>query len=84
MGYISDIKNVLIVILVIIIIFLSQCNGGRGGGVGPGTIISDTIIEWDTVTFEKEVYIPKWKTKTETIVDTITETDTITLPIDTA
>lgn len=84
MGYISDIKNILIVILVIIIIFLSQCNGRRGGGVEPGRIISDTIIEWDTVTFEKEVYIPKWKTKTETIIETITQTDTITLPIDTA
>ena len=42
---------------------MSQCNGGGGDVVTEPKVITETKTVWDTVEIEKEVYIPKWKTK---------------------
>lgn len=68
------IQSIIIVILIIIILFMSQCNGG-GNNVSEPKIITKTETVWETVEIEKEVYVPKWKTKV------ITEYVTVEVPV---
>ena len=44
-------------------------------------VITNVEIKWDTVTINKEVYIPKWKTKV--ITEYQSDTVLINAPIDT-
>ena len=78
--YFGNIKNIIILVLIIIIIFLRQCSGG-GVEDTPSepTIITKTETKYDTVTVDKKIYVPKWKTKIVTQVDSIL----VNTPIDT-
>ena len=63
------IQSIVIVILVIVILLMSQCNGGEV--ITEPKIITRTTTVWDTVEVEKEVYVPKWRTKVVTKYDTV-------------
>ena len=78
--YFGNIKNIIILVLIIIIIFLRQCSGG-GVEDTPSepTIITKTETKYDTVTVDKKIYVPKWKTKIVTKIDSIL----VNTPIDT-
>lgn len=75
--FFNNIQTLLIVVLVAIILFTRSCSGGKTS-VEP-KIITKVETRWDTVNIVKEVYIPKWKTKIITQVDSIL----INTPIDT-
>lgn len=63
------IQSIVIVILVIVILLMSQCNGGEV--ITEPKIITRTTTVWDTVEVEKEIYVPKWRTKVVTEYDTV-------------
>ena len=75
--FFNNIQTLLIVVLVTIILFTRSCSGGKTS-VEP-KIITKVETRWDTVNIVKEVYIPKWKTKIITQVDSIL----INTPVDT-
>jgi|TARA_R110000824_G_scaffold14471_1_gene61549 hypothetical protein len=75
--FFNNIQTLLIVVLVAIILFTRSCSGGKTS-VEP-KIITKVETRWDTVNIVKEVYIPKWKTKIITQVDSIL----INTPVDT-
>jgi len=79
--YIVNFKNLIILVLIIVIIFLRQCSGD-GGEITPSepTIVTKVETKYDTITIDKKVYVPKWKTKIVTQVDSIlvnTKIDTL-------
>ena len=63
--------------LVAIIFFMRSCDGGKT--ITEPKIITKTETKWDTINVVKEVYVPKWKTKIVTQIDSIL----INTPIDT-
>ena len=75
--FFNNIQTLLIVVLVAIILFTRSCSGGKTS-VEP-KIITKVETRWDTINIVKEVYIPKWKTKIITQVDSIL----INTPVDT-
>ena len=80
-DFFKDIKTLLIVVLIVIILIMRACSGGRNNNVVTDpTIITETITKWDTLKIDSLVYIPKWRTKIETIHDTIpTDIDTLSI-----
>lgn len=70
-------QSMTIVILVIIILLMQQCNGSGISLFNRNTkpiepkIVTETITIWDTLEIEKEVYVPKWRTKVVKEYDTI-------------
>ena len=52
---------------------MRACSGKEGKGIAKNEpiTITQTVTKWDTVTIDSLVYIPKWKTKIETIHDTV-------------
>jgi hypothetical protein len=48
---------------------MRSCSGNKN--IPEPKIITETIIEWDTVVIEKTQYVPKWRTKVTTIHDTV-------------
>ena len=78
--YFGNFKNLIILVLIIVIIFLRQCSGD-GGNTTPSepTIVTKVETKYDTITIDKKVYVPKWKTKIVTQVDSIL----VNTPIDT-
>ena len=68
-DFFKNIQNLLIVVLVIIILIMRSCSGNKN--IPEPKIITETIIEWDTVVIEKTQYVPKWRTKVTTIHDTV-------------
>jgi len=72
-DFFKDIKTLLIVVLVAIILLMRACSGKEGKGIAKNEpiTITQTVTKWDTVTIDSLVYIPKWKTKIETIHDTV-------------
>lgn len=77
----KDIKTLLIVVLVAIILFMRDCSGGENITVITEPItITKTITRWDTLKVDRLVYVPKWKTTTTTIHDTIfADIDTLSI-----
>ena len=75
--FFNNIQTLLIVVLVAIILFTRSCSGGKTS-VEP-KIITKVETRWDTINIVKEVYVPKWKTKIITQVDSIL----INTPVDT-
>jgi hypothetical protein len=78
--FFNNIKNIIIVVLIIIIILPQQCSnplmrfnlfGKKKDTFIEGSVITKIETKWDTLTLEKEVYIPKWRIKIDTIHDTI-------------
>ena len=78
--YFGDIRNLIILVLIIVILLLRQCSGD-GGEITPSepTIVTKVETKYDTITIDKKVYVPKWKTKIVTQVDSIL----VNTPIDT-
>src|SRR6056300_687855 len=70
-------QSMTIVILVIIILLMQQCNGsgisifGRKSNPIEPKIVTEIVTVWDTLEIEKEVYVPKWRTKVVKEYDTI-------------
>ena len=64
------IQSIIIVVLFIIILFLQNC-GNKKEDINeikkPVKIITQIDTVWSTVEIEKKVYIPKWKTKVDTV-----------------
>ena len=78
--YFGNFKNLIILVLIIVIIFLRQCSGdGVENTPSEPTIITKVETKYDTITIDKKVYVPKWKTKIVTQVDSIL----VNTPIDT-
>ena len=86
----ENIKSLLILILVIIILLLSKCSGNGAGillnrnrqPLEPKVITKiDTV--WEKVEIEKEVYVPKWRTKVVTEHDTVKVVVNVPQDIDT-
>ena len=75
----GDIRNLIIVVLIIVILLLRQCSGGGEPTPSEPTIITKVETKYDTITIDKKVYVPKWKTKIVTQVDSIL----VNTPIDT-
>jgi|TARA_R110001592_G_scaffold98394_1_gene281112 hypothetical protein len=60
---------------------MRACSGDKNNQAIPDPItITETVTKWDTVTISSLVYVPKWKTKTEIIHDTIlADIDTVSI-----
>ena len=60
---------------------MRACSGGGNDNVvTEPTIITETVTKWDTLKIDSLVYVPKWRTKIETIHDTIpTDIDTLSI-----
>ena len=78
-DYFKNIKTLLIAVLIIVIYLQRSCNSGPIET--EPKVITKIETKWDTVTIDKPIYVPKWKTK----VITKYESDTILIkiPIDT-
>ena len=74
-DFFKNIQTLLIVVLVVIILFMRSCSGGSDP-VEP-EVITKIEVRYDTIETVKETYIPKWKTKI------VTEVDTFQVQIDT-
>ena len=74
-DFFKNIQTLLIVVLVVVILFMRSC-GGENTNVEP-KVITKIETKYDTVIIEKISYVPKWKTKI------VTEIDTFQTPIDT-
>ena len=67
-DYFKNIQTLLIVVLVVLLFLQRSCSSTP---VPEPKIITETVTKWDTVSITKTEYIPKWKTRIETIHDTI-------------
>ena len=78
-DFFKNIQNLLIVVLVIFLLFQKGCSF-NSDMVEP-KVITKVETKWDTITVNKEIYVPKWKTK----IITKYKNDTIVIntPIDT-
>jgi len=74
-DFFKNIQSLLIVVLVVIILLMRSCNGDSDP-VEP-EVITKIEVRYDTIETIKETYVPKWKTKI------VTEIDTFQAPIDT-
>ena len=73
-----NLSTLIILILIVILILQRECNS-------PQPPINSTVVtkietKWDTLKIDSLVYVPKWKTRTETIHDTIpSDIDTLSI-----
>jgi len=74
-DFFKNIQTLLIVVLVVIILFMRSCDGGNDP-IEP-KVITKVEVRYDTIETIKETYVPKWKIKI------VTEIDTFQTPIDT-
>jgi len=82
----DNIQSLVILILVIIILLMRACSGNGGKreiNIDETRTKIDTVKIVDTVTVDKEVYVPKWRTKVVTKYDTIKEYVEVPQDIDT-
>ena len=72
-DFFKDIKTLLIVVLVAIILLMRACSGKEGKGIAKNEpiTITQTVTKWDTLKIDSLVYVPRWRTKINTIHDTI-------------
>lgn len=74
-SFFDNIQSLIILILIIIILLMRACDGSGGNKIDidedTRIVKVDTILKVDTVEVEKEIYVPKWKTKVVTKVDTV-------------
>ena len=76
-DYFKNIQTLLIVVLVVLLFLQRSCSSTP---VPEPKVITETVTKWDTVSISKTEYIPKWKTRIETIHDTIPSSiDTIAI-----
>jgi len=67
-DFFKNIQSLLIVTLVVIILFMRACDGGDTP-IEP-EVITKIETKYDTITIEKISYVPKWRTKIVTAIDT--------------
>lgn len=67
-DFFKNIQSLLIVVLVVIILFMRSCSG-NSDPVEP-EVITKIEVRYDTIETIKETYVPKWKTKIVTEIDT--------------
>jgi hypothetical protein len=77
--FFKNIQYLLIAVLVVALLLQRSCYSNPK--VVEPKVITNVEIKWDTVTINKEVYIPKWKTKV--ITEYQSDTVLINTPIDT-
>ena len=72
-DFFKDIKTLLIVVLVAIILLMRACSGKEGKGIAKNEpiTITQTVTKWDTLKIDSLVYVPRWRTKINTIHDTV-------------
>ena len=74
-SFFDNIQSLIILILIIIILLMRACDGSGGNKIDidedTRIVKVDTVLKVDTVEVEKEIYVPKWKTKVVTKVDTV-------------
>ena len=76
-DYFKNIQTLLIVVLVVLLFLQRSCSSTP---VSEPEVITETVTKWDTISVVKTEYIPKWRTRTETIHDTIpTSIDTVAI-----
>lgn len=68
--YISNIQTLLILVLVIVILLMRSCSGDVNIDKDPEVVVK-IETKWDTVEVVKTEYVPKWRTKIVTEIDTI-------------
>ena len=64
-----NLSTLLILVLIVLLILQRECQSPHPL-VNP-TVITKVETKWDTLKIDKLMYVPKWKTKTETIHDTV-------------
>ena len=70
--FFKNIQTLLIVVLVAIILFMRACSGSKTPTPTSEPItLTQTVTKWDTLKIDSLVYVPRWKTKVNTIHDTI-------------
>jgi len=74
-GFFKNIQNLLIIVLVIILLVRS-CGGG-GDTISEPKTITKVVVRYDTVQTIVEKYIPRWRDRV------ITKIDTFSSPVDT-
>jgi len=68
----KNIQSLLIVVLVVIILFMRGCSNNRDQTPLTEPIITAEVkVKWDTLKIDSLVYVPRWRTKIETVHDTI-------------
>jgi len=67
-DYFKNIQTLLIVVLVVLLFLQRSCSSYP---VYEPEVTTEVVTKWDTVSITKTEYIPKWKTRIETIHDTI-------------
>jgi hypothetical protein len=78
--FFKNIQTLLIVVLVAIVLFQRSCSSKTDDVIEP-KVITNIETKWDTITVNKEVYVPKWKT--QIITEFKTDTILINIPVDT-
>jgi len=73
----NNIQSVLIIVLVIAL-FIKSCGGGHSKTPKP-KVITHTKTEYITIENTIPLYVPKWRTR----IDTISETDSFLINVDT-
>ena len=78
-AFFKNIQFLLIVVLVILLLLQRSCSSDSN--IVEPKIITKIETKWDTVTINKPIYVPKWKTKivTKYEIDSIL----VNIPIDT-
>ena len=78
-DYFKNIKTLLIAVLIIVIFLQRSCNSSPIET--EPKVVTKIETKWDTVTIDKPIYVPKWKTKvvTKYEIDSIL----VNVPIDT-
>ena len=64
----KNIQTLLIVVLVVLLFLQRSCSSTP---IPEPKVITETVTKWDTLKIDSLVYVPKWKTRIETIHDTI-------------
>ena len=76
-DYFKNIQTLLIVVLVVLLFLQRSCSSTP---IPEPKVITETVTKWDTLKIDSLVYVPKWKTRIETIHDTIPSSiDTVTI-----
>lgn len=73
-----NLSTLIILILIVILILQRECNSPQPPV--NSTVVTKIETKWDTLKIDSLVYVPKWKTRTETIHDTIpSDIDTLSI-----
>lgn len=64
-----NLSTLIILTLIVLLILQRECNSPQPSV--NSTVITKIETKWDTLKIDSLVYVPKWKTRTETVHDTI-------------